>query len=122
MLGGACACPDPGEETQERLSALCPGQAWGSTHSGGLSLAPLGWSSCLVLGDPLGLLLSTGRESLGILAGASSTAPARGVCGGLAWLPLHPHMQTEKETGHGARPVLSVGGSDTPRIPQHGGA
>lgn len=94
----------------------------GSTHSGGLTLAPSGWSSRLLLGDTLGLLLSTCRASLGILAGASSTAPARGVRGGLAWLPLHPHTQTEKETGHGARPVLSVGGSDTPRIPQHGGA
>ena len=57
VLGGACAhAPIPGRKLRERPSALCSGQAWGSTHSEGLSLAPWAgppawcwgtpWASC----------------------------------------------------------------------------
>ena len=56
FAGASARARIPGRKPQERPSALCPGQAWGSSHSEGLSLAPRAgpparcwgtpWASC----------------------------------------------------------------------------
>ena len=82
-----CAGADSREETAGKTVRSVLGTGMGKHAQWGAVPGPSGRSSRLVLGDALGLLPRTCRASLGILAGASSTALAHRCAGGLPGCP-----------------------------------